>query len=141
MTLTEKIPDHATILVDSNPIIYVLEGHPLAGRFESVFADVSAGRIHAVVTPVTLAEVVSGPLSVGSEAQAQRYRNVLTRSPGWSLCPFDADIAVLAARLRIRHRLKLPDAVQLATAIQQGCHALLTHDRDFGRADEILVLG
>jgi predicted nucleic acid-binding protein len=121
--------------------IYVLDGHPLSSRFEPIFADVEAGRISALVTPVTLAEVVSGPLRAGKEALAQRYRSALTDAPGWSLRALDADIAVLAARLRLRHRLKLPDAIQLATAVHEGCHALISHDRDFGKIREILVLG
>jgi predicted nucleic acid-binding protein len=121
--------------------IYVLDGHPLASRFEPIFADVEAGRISALVTPVTLAEVVSGPLRAGKEALAQRSRSALTDAPGWSLRALDAEIAVLAARLRLRHRLKLPDAIQLATAVHEGCHALISHDRDFGKSREILVLG
>jgi predicted nucleic acid-binding protein len=141
MNLATRIPDNATVLLDTNPIIYVLDGHPLASRFEPIFADVEAGRISALVTPVTLAEVVSGPLRAGKEALAQRYRSVLTNAPGWSLRALDADIAVLAARLRLRHRLKLPDAIQLATAVHEGCHALISHDRDFGKIREILVLG
>jgi predicted nucleic acid-binding protein len=48
---------------------------------------------------------------------------------------------MLAARLRLRHRMKLPDAIQLATAIHEGCHALVSHDRDFGKVQELLVLG
>jgi predicted nucleic acid-binding protein len=141
MNLATRIPDNATVLLDTNPIIYVLDGHPLSSRFEPIFADVEAGRISALVTPVTLAEVVSGPLRAGKEALAQRYRSALTDAPGWSLRALDADIAVLAARLRLRHRLKLPDAVQLATAVHEGCHALISHDRDFGKIREILVLG
>jgi predicted nucleic acid-binding protein len=29
----------------------------------------------------------------------------------------------------------------LATAVHEGCHALISHDRDFGKIREILVLG
>jgi predicted nucleic acid-binding protein len=141
VNLAARIPDNATVLLDTNPIIYLLEGHPLASRFEPIFADLQAGRISALVTPVTLAEVVSGPLRARKEALAQRYRSALTTSPGWSFRPLDADIAMLAARLRLRHSLKLPDAIQLATAIHEGCHALVSHDRDFGRVREVLVLG
>jgi predicted nucleic acid-binding protein len=140
MSLALRIPDNATVLFDTNPIIYLLEGHPLATRFEPIFADVEAGRIQALVTPITLAEVVSGPLRAGKEALAQRYRNTLTNGPGWTLRPLDADIAVLAARLRLRHGLRLPDAIQLATAVHEGCHALISHDRDFGKVREILIL-
>jgi predicted nucleic acid-binding protein len=139
--LAARIPDRATILVDTNPIVYVLEGHPLAARFESVFADIEAGRIYAMVTPVTLAEVVSGPLKAGKDALAERYRNAITNAPGWSLRPIDAEIAMLAARLRARNRMKLPDAIQLATSIHAGCYALLSHDRDFEKSSEILVIG
>jgi predicted nucleic acid-binding protein len=141
MNLAQRIPDNATVLFDTNPIIYVLEGHPLATRFEAIFADVETGRIQALVTPITLAEVVSGPLRSGKEALAQRYRSTLTNAPGWTLRPFDADIAVLAARLRLRRGLRLPDAIQLATAVHEGCQALISHDRDFGKVREILILG
>ena len=48
---------------------------------------------------------------------------------------------MLAARLRISHRLKLPDAFQLATALREGCAALVTHDRDFGGVTDIPILG
>jgi predicted nucleic acid-binding protein len=141
MSLATRIPDHASVLLDSNPILYVLEGDPLAFRFEPILADVQAGRISAVISPVTLAEVVSGPLRAGRKALAPRYRSALTASPGWSLRPLDADIAMLAARLRLRHRLRLPDAIQLATAVHEGCHALVAHARDFGKVRDILVLG
>jgi predicted nucleic acid-binding protein len=140
MTAAADLPDGATVLVDTNPIIYLLEGHALASKFEPVFADVDAGRIQAIVTPITLAEVMTGPLKAGNEAVAERYRRALTTNPGWTLREIDADIAILAARLRAQHRLKLPDAIQLAVALHEDCHALVTHDRDFGKVDDLLVL-
>lgn len=141
LTLAAQIPDGAQVLVDTNPIIYVLEGHRLAAAFAPVFAAVEAGRLRAVVTPITLAEVLSGPLRAGNDALAERYRRALTAGAGWSLREIDAEIAILAARLRARQRLKLPDALQLATALHEGCTVLLTHDRDFARAEGITVLG
>jgi hypothetical protein len=44
MTLLAEIPDGATILVDSSPIIYVLEGHAFASKFEPLFMEFEAGR-------------------------------------------------------------------------------------------------
>ena len=141
MTLADHIPDGASVLVDTNPIIYVFEGNPLAARFTSVFEAIDAGRIQAVVTPITIAEVVCGPMKAGNEALAERYRCALCSGFGWNLREIDADIAMLAARLRIQHRIKLPDAIQLATAVHAGCHALLTYDRDFGDACAVNILG
>ncbi len=141
MNLSRGIPDGASVLIDTNPIIYLLEGNPLGKAFEPIFAAIDAGRIQAVVTPITLAEIVSGPLKVGKDALAERYRRHLTANPGWSMRSIDADIAMLAARLRLRHRLKLPDALQLAAAIQEGCHALVTHDRDFSGVTDLTIIG
>ncbi|HTA94427.1 MAG TPA: type II toxin-antitoxin system VapC family toxin, partial [Polyangiaceae bacterium] len=102
---------------------------------------VDSGRIRALVTPITIAEVVSGPLKAGREALVERYRRTITQNPGWDIRDIDADIAVLAARLRLRHALKLPGALQLAVALEEGCSALVTHDRDFGTVSDLLILG
>jgi predicted nucleic acid-binding protein len=141
VTLAGQVPDGATVLIDTNPIIYILEGNPLGAPFRSIFEAVDSGRIRALVTPITVAEVVSGPLKAGKEALVERYRRTITQNPGWDIRDIDADIAVLAARLRLRHALKLPDAIQLAVALEEGCSALVTHDRDFGSVSGLLVLG
>jgi predicted nucleic acid-binding protein len=141
MTLSARIPDGATVLIDTNPIVYWFDGSELAAPFASVFADLEAGRIEAMVTPITVAEVVTGPLRAGKEALAERYRQALTASPGFTVRDTNADIAMLAARLRLRHRLKLPDAIQLATAVHAGCFALISRDRDFGHVSDVLILG
>jgi predicted nucleic acid-binding protein len=49
-------------------------------------------------------------------------------------------VASLAAQLRVQYRLKLPDAVQLASALQIGAAALATHDRDFSAVQGLPVL-
>ncbi|MBK8998684.1 MAG: PIN domain-containing protein [Myxococcales bacterium] len=141
VNLAARVPDGASVLIDTNPIIYLLEGNPLGVSFRPLFEAIDGGRIRALVTPITVAEVVSGPLKAGKEALAERYRRTITQSPGWGIREIDADIAVLAARLRLRHSLKLPDAIQLAVALEEGCYALVTHDRDFGGVDDVLILG
>lgn len=140
MKLGAKVPDGAAVLIDTNPIIYVLEGNKLAARFEPIFADIDAGRIQGVVTPITIAEVVSGPLRAGDEALAERYRHWLNQRPSWSVRAIDAEIGVLGARLRLRYKLKLPDALQLAVAIHESCFALVTHARDFAQVTELPIL-
>ena len=41
--------------------------------------------LQVVISAVTLAEVMSGPLRDGNEILAGQYREVLTRSPGWQI--------------------------------------------------------
>ena len=69
LTLAAQIPDGAQVLVDTNPIIYVLEGHRLAAAFAPVFAAVEAGRLRAVVTPITPAPSTATRMSASRIVQ------------------------------------------------------------------------
>ena len=117
---------HGRVAVDSAPIIYFLEDHPrFAPRYAPFFQRAEAGNHQLVIATVTLAEVLTGPLRSGNEALAQRYRLALT-APPWQLVDLTAPVAHVAARLRGKFRLRLPDAVQVATALETSCIALVT---------------
>lgn len=58
----------------------------------------------------------------------------------WQVVELTAGIAANAARLRASLGLKLPDAVQAASAIAVNADALVTHDRDFSRLRAVRVL-
>lgn len=88
-------------------------------------------------TKVTLAEVLTGPLKAGEEALAKRYRAALE---AWQVVDFTCDIAESAARLRGKCGLKLPDAIQVASALAINADALVTHDRDFPKVRGLRVL-
>lgn len=134
----DDLPDQALVLVDSAPIIYVLEQHSkLASRFISLFEAHARGRLRFAVTTIAIAEVLTGPLQAGDDALARRYRAVLE---SWRVVPLDLDIAEQAARLRASLRLKLVDAVQAASALAINAAALVTHDRDFSRVHALRVV-
>ena len=115
------LPEHALLLLDSAPIIYFLEGHPKFGpRFKPVFVAHSIGGVRFATT-VTVAEILTGPLRAGDEALARRYRAILE---SWQIVELNIQIAESAARLRGSLRLKLADAVQVASA-----HSLSTPPR------------
>jgi predicted nucleic acid-binding protein len=132
------LTEGALLLVDSAPIIYVLEDHPrLASRFRPLFDAHAAGRLRFAITTITIAEVLTGPLSAGDVALAQRYRAIFET---WRPIALDVRIAENAASLRASLRLKLADAVQAASALAIDAAALVTHDRDFSRVRSLRVL-
>jgi predicted nucleic acid-binding protein len=133
-----KLPVGALLLIDSAPIIYTLEANPqFAARFTPVFQRHANGELLIAITTITIAEVLTGPLKAGEEALAKRYRNVLE---AWQVVELNAEIAESAARLRARYGLKLPDAIQLASALAINADALITHDRDFSKVRGLRVL-
>lgn len=132
------LPEHALLLLDTAPIIYWFDGHAsLSARFEPVFDAHAKGRFRLAVTSVTIAEVLVGPIKAGDEALARRYKAVLE---SWDVVTLDADIAESAARLRATLGLRLPDAIQAASALALNADALVTHDRDFSRLRAIRVI-
>jgi predicted nucleic acid-binding protein len=134
----DSVPDRALVLIDTAPIIYVLESHPLLGRrFEPLFEAHSKGVLKFAVTTVTLAEILVGPLRDENESLVRRYRNVLE---SWQLVDLNADIAERAARLRASIGLKLPDAVQAASALAVNAYAIATYDRDFSGVPALRVI-
>jgi predicted nucleic acid-binding protein len=132
------LSEGATVLVDTAPWIYLLEDHAeFAPRFLGLFEAAERGQIQLALSTVTLAEVLTGPFQAGQTALAKRYEVALG---AYQRVPLSAEVASLAAQLRVQYRLKLPDAVQLASALQIGAAALVTHDRDFSWVQGLPVL-
>ncbi|WP_297375607.1 PIN domain-containing protein [Acidiferrobacter sp.] len=133
------LPENPLLLIDSAPIIYVLEDHPeFAPVFKPVFVAHAERRARFAVTTVTLAEVLTGPLSENNEVLAERYRATLR---SWFVVELDAEVAESAVRLRATMKLKLADAIQAASALTIGADALVTHDCDFSALRDLCVLG
>lgn len=134
-----SLPEGALLLVDSAPIIYILEGHAkFAARFAPMFQRHADGELMLAVTTVSIAEVLSGPLKAGEEALAKRFRAVMET---WQVVEVSVDIAESAARLRGKYGMKLPDAIQIASALAINADALVTHDRDFASVTGMRILG
>ena len=76
-------------------------------------------------------------MRVGDASLARRYEKALE---SFDIVPVSLDIAKTAARLRAAFGLRLPDALQAATAIECQAAALVTFDRDFSRLSGVRVL-
>jgi predicted nucleic acid-binding protein len=132
------LPGQALLLIDSAPIIYVLERNPqFRPRFRPLFEAQEAGKVRFAVTTITIVEVMAGPLREGNEALAARYRTMLE---SWRVVELNVDIAAHAARLRAALRFRLADAIQAASALAINATALVTHDRDFTRLKSLRVI-
>ncbi len=89
------------------------------------------------MTTVAIAEVLTGPFKARKDDLARQYRKALET---WRGIPLDVDIADAAARLRAGTGLRLPDAIQLASAVTINAFALVTHDRDFSAVRGLRII-
>lgn len=131
----------STVALDTAPLIYFIEEHPTyLPKMRPFFEAADRGEFRIVTSFITLVEVLVHPLREGKTALADEYRKILLQSPGMATVPLDENIAEAAAGLRARHKLRTPDAIQLATASTAGASWFLTNDADLAGVPGISVL-
>jgi len=141
MTIDEALASITLLGLDTSPFIYFAEQDPnYFLRVQPVFQRLKAGQLEAVTSVLTLTETLIHPMRLGNNAQVEQYRELILGTQNIMTLYIDEFIALTAADLRARYRLKTPDAIQLATAISEECEAFLTNDRDLRRVTEISVL-
>jgi predicted nucleic acid-binding protein len=127
--------------LDTAPFIYFTEANPTyVAVCRSVFRAIVEGRIIGITSTLSLTETLAHPIRTGNVTVEAAYRTILLATPMISTLPPTSDVAILAARLRAKHGLKTPDALQVATAITAGCEAFLTGDKGLRRVTELPVL-
>lgn len=127
--------------LDSAPLIYFIEKHPLrAAKLRPFFAAAQTQELRVVTSLVTLLEVLVHPLRRGRDDLAREYREILLRSPSLTMVPLTEEIVEEAARLRALHNLRTPDAIQLATAMRAGASWFLTNDMSLAAVTGIQLL-
>jgi predicted nucleic acid-binding protein len=129
------------IFLDTAPVIYYIEATPAyADIVQAAFALIDAGQTQALVSPVTLAKCLTLPIRQNQSTVVQLFTDLLTNTEGISMVEINAAIGQKSAELRVQYKLKLPDALQIATAIHYGCDTFLTNDIDLKRVKELRII-
>lgn len=127
--------------IDSSPFIYLIETHPAyLSLVEPLFERIDVGKINAVTSTITVAEVTVLPLRQQRYELRNQYLNLLLNNRSLDIIPVDVQVAQTAAELRAQYNVRLPDALQLAAAIIAKCEAFVTNDRALRHVTAIPVL-
>ena len=134
---------HGVVGLDTGPIIYFIEDvAPYADLIEPLFHLLENHRLSVVTSTITLAEILTKPLADKNYALVDEIKFTLESFSKLSMVPVDERLAEAAALIRARYAIRLPDALQIAAAIQCEATLFLTNDRRMKRIDafEVLVL-
>lgn len=141
ITLDDALTGVTVLGFDTSPFIYFIERHPnYVELMREIIRRIDVGSIAGYSSAVTLTEVLTKPKQAGDTVVENAYRTLLLGSRNFTILPIDTAIADSAADLRARYRLRTPDALQLAAAIQAGCQAFITNDGLLRRVADIRIL-
>lgn len=118
------------IYLDSCLVIYLVEpGSPSHVVVRETLAG--AGEASLAISGLVVMECLIGPLRESDEGLRDDYERAFG---SMALLPLTRAVFERAASLRAEHRLKTPDAIHLATALEGGCDELWTNDDRLSRA-------
>jgi predicted nucleic acid-binding protein len=106
-----------------------MEKHPrylLLAR--ELFRQIELGRISALTSMLVITELLTKPLRDRNKPLANMYLAFLSTFPNLQLKSISYSISLRAAKIRAKHGLKTPDAIFLATAIEEGAEVFVTND-------------
>lgn len=142
MSLLDELPFGAIVGIDTAPFIYLIEEHPTYDPIVAPFFRdrIKPGHNHGVTSVITVSEVLVQPLRRNEPELIERYEAALKRGRNILLAEITHPIARRAAQLRANYNLRLPDAFQIAAAIDHGASHFITNDTRLKRVPEIRVL-
>lgn len=132
---------HRRIALYTSIFIYQLEAN---GRYlaltNHIFSWLEQPGSSSITSTITMTEVLVQPYRALDEQRVDEFFGLLSTYPNLEWIAPDLQIADRAAQIRARHRLKTPDALQAATAVQARATGLITNDPVFERVDEFDTL-
>jgi predicted nucleic acid-binding protein len=129
------------VCLDANCVIYLIEANPYwCPMITTRIADLRVAGHEIAVSDLSRTECLAAPFAAGDATILADYQAFFA-SPTIHILPLTASVCERAARIRAasRFRLKTPDCLHLASAIEHGCGSFLTNDRQLTLCTDILV--
>jgi predicted nucleic acid-binding protein len=129
------------VYLDTNCVIYLVEANVAWGP--KVIARVAAlirEGDEIAVSDLTRTECLAGPLGRGDAATLVDYQSFFASS-AVKILSLTVGVCERAAQIRAasNFRLKVPDCLHLAAAIEHGCGLFLTNDVQLEMCSDIAV--
>lgn len=127
--------------LDTSPFIYLVErNQKYLSLMREIFKRLTNNEFQACSSVITLTEVLVHPIRQNNLIIAHDYRDLLFNGTNFQLFSLTASIAEKAAELRANYNLRTPDALQIATSLENNCEAFLCNDNGLKKVTELKIL-
>jgi predicted nucleic acid-binding protein len=131
----------SSVFLDTMVFIYHFEANPGYKELTTeIFSSIEAHHFEAYTSTITVSELLHSPYKKGNLFLAREYKSLLNNFPNLSVLDIDLSCADIAAVISSKYSLDLPDALQLACAIDVKADYFITNDKKLKRVKEIKVV-
>ena len=128
--LRQRLGEHKLVFLDTMVFVYLLERNPIyVSLAKDVLRNVEAGKLEALTSALTLAEVLTGPAQTQDVEAIRDYEIYLTNFPHLKIMSVEPRHAPAIAKVRALTKLRTPDAVQIVLAEVAGADAIIGNDK------------
>jgi len=127
------------ILLDTNIFLNVKNKEQQFYEFSKKLLDfVDDGKIRAVLSVISVAEICAGYHEAGEEREKHDFMAHIQSSPNFKVVNLDPSLADYSGKIRAQTKLRLPDAIVVATALIEKARAIATHDERLKNASSLI---
>lgn len=140
MGIVPTFSQGSKIYLDTNIYIYFFEDNPhYANQIEQLLILITKKNATLVVSTLLLSEILVSPYKTNNKKLLQLYQNIDQTISNLNFIPLHKKIADKAAFIRAKYGIKTPDAIHLATAIEQQVDIFITADQQLRKVKEIKI--
>jgi len=139
--IKELFKGHQVVGLDTMPFIYSMEARkPYIPFLRSIFYYIEKGLAKGVTSIITLIEVLVKPIKDQNMKAIRNYKFLLNNFPNLKMVKIDSKVAEKGAELRARYGIRIPDALQVASAIGNQATIFLSNDHKLKKIKEIEIV-
>lgn len=139
LSIEALLSRHRRVAVDSNVLIYLLEGNDRRAEIAARLVDaIGRGEVEGILASLGLAEVLV-PAAKADDGPVFEEAAATIRDLGFRIVALDAPTAEDAAWIRGRTGASMPDAVHLACARRAGGTLFVTNDRRMPELPQLAI--
>ncbi|MBW1717360.1 MAG: PIN domain-containing protein [Deltaproteobacteria bacterium] len=132
---------HQVVALDTMLFIYSMEARRSYIPFlRSIFYCIEKGLTKGVTSTITLTEVLIKPLKDQNIKAVKSYKFLLNNFPNLRMVNIDPQVAEKGAELRARYGIRIPDALQIASGIENQATIFLSNDCNLKKIKEIEIV-
>lgn len=127
--------------MDTMVFIYHFEENQIYSPLTfSIFESLEKGNIKGITSILTLLEILVKPKKENNLLLTERYKLLFETFPNLQVSPLNEHVADIASSLRAHYDINTPDAIQVATSLEQKADIFITNDATLKKISEIKVL-